>query len=377
LEGIDMGKKAPREPMDIQRDRLRALVRDLVDIYSPSGKEEAVLEYAEGYLKGHGLPVVRQAVDENRFNLLVLPENGDEAELFFVGHLDTVAAYDLDAYGFSEQGDAVSGLGTTDMKAGCAAMVEAFTVLAERAADMPPVGLALVVGEEEDSDGAKTLVRERGFPWAVVGEPTDLVPCLGHYGYLEVLLRTRGKRAHSSMPELGQNAIELMLRLLLKVTEYTASVPYGLVYNIRELSGFPVGFVVPDRCEAWVDLHLPPDSRVDVLKAELEQLVEAADESTPGLDAYVRFETTQSGYRISPKRPLVKKLREVYKKLALPWEPLDFRSHSDGNVLWAAGVDPIVLGPGRLEAAHAPEESVPFDQVAQAAQIYLNFALCL
>jgi hypothetical protein len=58
--------------------------------------------------------------------------------------------------------------------------------------------------------------------------------------------------------------------------------------------------------------------QVDLLKAELEQLVEEADESNPGLDAYIRFESTQSGYRISPKRPLVKKLKEVYKKLSLP-----------------------------------------------------------
>ncbi|MCX5994582.1 MAG: M20/M25/M40 family metallo-hydrolase, partial [Chloroflexi bacterium] len=348
--------------MDVQPERLKNLLRALVDIYSPSGKEEGIVEYVEDYLKNKGLDVIRQKVDENRFNLVVLPENEEEVDLCFVGHLDTVTAHDLDNYGFSEEGDTVSGLGTADMKAGCAAMVEAFTVLAERGGVLPPVGLALVVGEEEESDGAKTLMREYSFPWAVVGEPTDMVPCLGHYGYLEVLLRTKGKRAHSSMPELGQNAIETMLKLLLKVTEYITSLPKGVVYNIRQLSGFPGGFVVPDTCEAWLDLHLQPDSRVDVLKAELEQLVEAVDESTFGLDAYIRFESTQSGYRISPKRPLVKKLKEVYKKLSLPWEPQDFRSHSDGNVLWAAGVDPIILGPGRLETAHTAEESVDFSQ---------------
>jgi acetylornithine deacetylase/succinyl-diaminopimelate desuccinylase-like protein len=36
-----------------------------------------------------------------------------------------------------------------------------------------------------------------------------------------------------------------------------------------------------------------------------------------------------------------------------------------------------VLGPGRLEAAHTPEESVPFQQVVQAAQLYLNLALAI
>jgi acetylornithine deacetylase len=360
---------------DVQPERLKNLLKALVDIYSPSGKEEEIIEYVEGYLKDHGLPVIKQGVDENRFNLVVLPENKDELDVCFMGHLDTVTAHDLEGYGFSEEEDSVFGLGTADMKAGCAAMIEAFTVLAERGGALPPVCLALVVGEEEESDGAKTLVREYTFPWAVVGEPTGMVPCLGHYGYLEVLLRTRGKKAHSSLPELGQNAIETMLKLLLKVTEYITSVPKGVVYNIRQLSGFPGGFVVPDTCEAWLDLHLPPDSRVDVLKAELEQLVEEVDEGNQSLDTYIRFESTQSGYRISPKRPLVKKLKEVYKKLSLPWEPQDFRSHSDGNVLWASGVDPVILGPGRLETAHTPEESVDFRQVIQAAQLYLNFAL--
>jgi acetylornithine deacetylase len=365
------------ESKDVQPERLKNLLQEVMDIYSPTGKEEEVLEYVEEYLKNHGLVTVRQEVDENRFNLMVFLEDRDEVDLCFVGHVDTVTAYDLEDYAFHEEGDTVFGLGAADMKAGCAAMIEAFTVLADKGDTFPPVGLALVVGEEEDSDGAKALAREYSFPWAVVGEPTNLVPCLGHYGYLEVLLRTRGKRAHSAMPELGQNAIEAMLRLLLQVTVYTTSTPHGLVYNIRELSGFPGGFVVPDICEAWLDLHLPPDSRIDVLKAELEQLVEAAGESIPGLDAYIRFEETYSGYRISQERPSVKKLKEVYTKMSFSWKPQDFRSHSDGNVLWTTGADPIILGPGRLEAAHTPEESVSFRQVVQAAQLYLNFALSL
>ncbi|HAV10300.1 MAG TPA: peptidase M20 [Dehalococcoidia bacterium] len=362
---------------DIQPNRLKKLLQEITDIYSPSGKEEEVLEFIETYFQSIGLKSVRQPVSENRYNLVVLPEKEDEVDVCFIGHVDTVTAFDLEDYGFYEEGDTVSGLGIADMKAGCAAMIEAFTVLASEGRIPSSVGLALVVGEEEESDGAKTLIREYSFPWAIVAEPTNMLPCLGHYGYLEVLLRTRGKRAHSSMPEYGQNAIESMLKLLLKMSEYAGSVKNGLVYNVRELSGFPGGFVVPDTCEAWLDLHLPPDSRMDGLKADLEQLVEQAAEKIAGLDAYIRFVSTHSGYRISQDRPLVKKLRDVFRTLPLSWEPLDFRSHSDGNVLWGAGVDSIILGPGRLETAHTPEESVVFQQVEQAAKLYLDFARSL
>jgi acetylornithine deacetylase len=365
------------ESMKIQPERLKELFKNLVNIYSPPGKEEEIIEYSETYLKRQGLAVIKQQVDDSRFNVVVLPEGNEEIDLCFVGHLDTIIAHDLDDYGFYEDEDIIYGLGTADMKAGCAAMMEAFTVLAETGSPFPSVGLALVVGEEENGYGAKTLVREYNFPWAIVGEPTNMIPCLGHYAYLEVLLRTRGKRAHSSMPELGRNAIESMLKLLLKVTEYTQTATNGMVYNIRELSGFPGGFVVPDTCEAWLDIHLPPNSRIDTLKSELEQLVEKAGETIPNLNAYLRFEDTYAGYHIAEDRLLIKKLKELYKKISLPWEPLDFRSHSDGNVLWAAGVDPIILGPGRLEEAHNPEESVHFSQAVQAAQLYLDFAVSL
>ena len=117
----------PNISTDVQPERLKNLLKALVDIYSPSGKEEGIVEYVESYLKNNGLDVIRQKVDENRFNLVVLPKNEEEVDLCFVGHLDTVTAHDLENYGFSEEGDTVSGLGTADMKAGCAAMIEAFT----------------------------------------------------------------------------------------------------------------------------------------------------------------------------------------------------------------------------------------------------------
>ena len=363
--------------MDIKPKRLKNLLLDLVDIYSPSGKEEEIVEFTEAYLKKHNLPVRRQEVDEDRHNLIVFPHGKDEVELCFVGHLDTVTAHDLDDFGPHERNDTISGLGTTDMKAGCAAMIEAFINIACGKKVPSTIGLALVVGEEEDSSGAKALMEGYSFPWAVIGEPTSLVPCLGHYGYLEVMLRTEGKRAHSSMPELGHNAIEYMLKLLLQITEYAAAAPHGLVYNIRELSGFPGGFVVPDACEAWLDLHLPPNAKIDVLKSELEALVKSAGNRVKGLNSRLKFEETYAGYRIAEERPLIGKLKETFRKMSLPWEPQDFRSHSDGSALWAAGVDPIVLGPGRLEAAHTPEESVSFEQVVQAARLYLHLAQSL
>ena len=358
----------------INPERLRSLLEQMVNIYSPSGKEEEVIAFVADHLRSQGVHVTLQSVDEQRSNLVATPEGLDQIELCLVGHVDTVAAYDLDDYGFEMTGDEVRGLGTVDMKSGCAAMVEAFTVLCNSAGRTPPVALALVVDEEEDSAGARELVDEYHFPWAIVGEPTELAPCLGHYGYLEVFLRARGKRAHSALPEVGQNAIEAMLRLLLHVTDFAASEGSRLVYNIRELAGLPSGFVVPDLCEAWLDFHLPPDMRMDSLKADLENIVAPDALGMSALDLYMRFEDTYAGYEISPERAFVKRLRKVYESMSRDWSPQLFRSHSDGNVLWAAGIDPIVLGPGRLDLAHSQDEGISLSEVIQAAELYLNIA---
>ena len=77
------------------------------------------------------------------------------------------------------------------------------------------MGLLLVVGEEENGDGSARFLESCKAPWAVIGEPTNLTACFAHYGYLEAGFVTHGVKSHSSLPELGHNAVESMLRVLL------------------------------------------------------------------------------------------------------------------------------------------------------------------
>ncbi|MEW5722199.1 MAG: M20/M25/M40 family metallo-hydrolase, partial [Thermodesulfobacteriota bacterium] len=171
-----------RTPVDPKR--LRHLLRRLLSIYSPSGKEEELIDYLAGYLKRRGLPAARQEVAEGRANLIAAPGAAEPA-MAFIGHVDTVHAFDLEDYGPRGDDDTITALGAADMKGGCAAMVEAFLCLWTTSGGPGfPLALALLVGEEEDGDGAVRLVRDHHFPWAVLGEATDLRPCLSHYGYL-------------------------------------------------------------------------------------------------------------------------------------------------------------------------------------------------
>ena len=354
-------------------ERIKKLLARMIDIYSPSGKEEEILEYLYGYLKRHGLPARKQEVDEGRYNLVVVPEG--EVQLSLIGHLDTVIAYDLDHYGFDEEDDLISGLGAADMKGGCAAMIEAFIALWKRKGSPPPVALALVVGEEEDGDGARVLTESNlWFDWAVIGEPTGLIPCLSNYGYLEIQMTTKGKRIHASLANQGQNPIKAMLTLIMQIAGYIENEQPKLIYNIRDLFTSQAGFFVPEHCEAWVDMHMPPESPIGEIVAEIEEIFEKERKINPKLEGMVRFHTIDAGYELPEKGAILESLRNIYQKYSLPWKPGSFISHSDANRLWASGIRPILLGPGELEKAHSPEESVLFQDVLRAAEIYFAMA---
>jgi acetylornithine deacetylase len=358
--------------------RLHKLLLDLLDIYSPSGKEEDIQLYLEELLIRAGFAVERQEVTDERYNLRVTMGKG-EPQLYLVGHVDTVPAWDLEELGAQEEEGIIRGLGSADMKGGCAAMVEAWLALADALApgELPPVGLLMVVGEEENGDGSAAFLESCQPPWAIIGEPTGLAACFAHFGYLEAAFVTSGRRSHSSLPELGHNAVESMLRVLLHLGKHPLfdRQKSEIIYSIREMSSSRAGFVVPDRCEALIDLHLPPGREPVAIEEEIRRIIAGVGQYIPDLDLDIAFAFASSGYDLGTENRVARVLRETYSALGLRLRMDTFRSHSDGNLFSAAGTKPLILGPGSLESAHTSDEQVIFAEVSAAARIYAE--LCL
>lgn len=104
------------------------------------------------------------------------------------------------------------GRGASDMKAGVAAFVAA-ALEAAHGKQRPRCGLTLVItaGEETGCEGAFHLGRLGVLGEAellVVAEPTSNQPIVAHKGSLRVRVLATGRTAHSSMPELSDNAVE-------------------------------------------------------------------------------------------------------------------------------------------------------------------------
>ena len=148
----------------IDGDRLRQTLIEMVNVYSPSGKEEDIQLCIEALLENAGFEVTRQEVDEERYNLYSTMGAG-EPRLFLVGHVDTVPAWDLDEYCATEEWGVVRGLGTADMKGGCAAMLEAWFALAELPEDeRPSIGLLFVSVKKKTVMVARSFLRLLDLP---------------------------------------------------------------------------------------------------------------------------------------------------------------------------------------------------------------------
>jgi acetylornithine deacetylase len=168
------------------------LLTEAVEQYSPSFAEEPAMEVFAARLRESGISYLRQPVAEagapvgdHRANLII--ELGPQpSSLMWVGHVDTVPIIDEEEQRTHREGDILHGLGTADMKSGCAAMVEAVVAIVQSGVELKRgLTVALVVGEEEYGDGSEALLETRSAPLTVIGEPTGLLACVDHYGYYE------------------------------------------------------------------------------------------------------------------------------------------------------------------------------------------------
>ncbi len=292
--------------------------------------------------------------------------------MLFLEHIDTVPAYDIENYRLRDHKGNLRGLGTSDMKSGCAAMIEAFCSAALSGSLPPRAMLALVVGEEESGDGTQALLREYQFESALVAEPSGLQPCISHFGYVEMLLRTFGYRRHAAMSDRDTNAIRAMLRYLLQLEDRIEQYEENTVLNIRDISSSESGFAVPDRCSASIDIHVPPDVDTADYALDMRDFSQGTIEANGCTTYEIDFPTVASGYTLTENDSVHKLLQNVFSHMDREWDPAAFASHSDANLLFDAGCRPIILGPGELAKAHTRDESVEFSQVTDAAMIYLS-----
>jgi acetylornithine deacetylase len=238
------------------------------------------------------------------------------------------------------------GRGSCDAKGIAAAMLCAAENLA--AAGEERVDLLFVVGEEKGSDGARAANHLQATSrFLVNGEPTESKLASGAKGSLRVVVRTRGRAAHSAYAQLGVSAIEPMLALL--PTVHSLPLPTDPVLgqttvNIGTIRGGTEANIVPDLCEAELMFRLVGDVE-DVKRAVAGWAKGKAEIEWGSTIPAQRFHTVP-GFDVAPV------------------------AYTTDIPLLARWGTPLLFGPGSIHVAHTPDEHVDVGELRDAVGAY-------
>ena len=367
---------------------LTQVCRDLVRIntVNPPGDELAAAVYVSEYLAPYGFESELIAQGDGRATAIArLRGSGSVPALMLNGHVDVVPVglepWIYPPFAGTVADGKVWGRVAADMKGGVAAQLVAAKAVA--LAGLPLAGDLIVTataGEEVDMSGAKALVETAclgPLQAIIVAEPTHNRLGLAERGVFQPEFTTYGKTAHGSTPELGQNAITMMLELLRELREleipYTPHPVLGrFTTNIGTIHGGIKVNVVPDRCTAMVDMRTVPGQDHAALLAQLEGLLAALSERLPGFRATVRHTYDLPAVETPVDAPAVKRFSAaVLQATGKPVQLVTVRFATEGAIFVPAlAVPTLILGPGDPDLAHQPNENVEIARMAEAARIY-------
>ena len=363
-----------------------ALLQDLIRIPSvnPEGDpgcketgESLIASYVGDLLEELGASVTFQEALPGRPNVLArFPSSGDiqKHRLLFAPHLDTVSVsgMTIPPFGGEVYEGCVWGRGATDTKGSMAAMLWALYQARERIPHLPwEIWFAGLVDEETYQAGSRKLAAETRFDFVVVGEPTSMHVVHRTKGSLRLTLRTRGRAAHGSSPEVGENAIFKMLDVLHWVREVATPQLHQNVSPDLGSSSINVGIIqggvrhniVPDLCEAVLDIRTVLGQNVGALKESLHRIY-------PDLEIETRVAPP---LYTRPDHPLIQKLLTIGSQLSMGSQLATAPWFCDATSFSAAGIPAIAIGPGSIAQAHTTNEFLKISDLEQGGLFFESF----
>ncbi len=214
----------------LSADEKIQILRDIIEIQSVNDYEVEVAQYLKNLFDKYQInaQILKLENSETRANLVAEIGSGHPV-LGVSGHMDVVNVGDITTWQYEpfqlteDEDGRLHGRGTADMKAGLAALVISMIEIKEAGLlKKGTIRLLATAGEEIASEGAAQL-REQGYTddldALLIAEPSQNGMFYAHKGSMHFELTSRGKSAHSSMPELGINAITPVVNFIYHLNE--------------------------------------------------------------------------------------------------------------------------------------------------------------
>lgn len=357
------------------------------DTVSSKSNVEA-MEYLASHLDDRGFRVSLQHTEIGgvaKANLLAYAGPAEPDGLIVSGHVDTVPfeeqpGWTRDPLRLEVDDHRVYGRGTSDMKVFVAQCVDAAARL-DLASLRRPLVFVFTADEEIGCLGAARLLPhlpellgEIPLPrLAWIGEPTSYQVFHTHKGVVLFTVTVRGRGGHSSVPEQGVNAIAVAGKVIETIGRYQAELraqrsaafaalfpesPYTTV-NFGRITGGTAANMIAEECTVAVSYRPLPQTDPLAVYHEIGRRLSQLDGRDYGSSQHSATIVVGQPLVVPPllsprDTPLERVLFAVLNRETSGGAPFA----TDGCQFARGGIASLICGPGELEQAHQPDESI-------------------
>jgi len=346
------------------------LLTRMLNIYSPSGKEEHISLFLADEMKKLGFKVHRDQVGN------VIGEIGEGSPVVLLcGHMDTVEG----EIPIRVEDGKLYGRGSVDAKGPLAAMIVAASNFAE--GNFP--GKILVVGvvdEEGSGKGIQHFVEEGIQPdFAIFGEPSGLEKVVfGYKGILTVKVTVETPSGHSAAPWLFDNAIEKAMDFWKQINklhlreEKLKSRFYSITSCLTGIKGGNTSAsFIPSYCEILVQLRIPPQLTPEQVFEEVMRKIDRYKATNPKVTVTVETVDVAKAFEADRRSVIVRALAWGIRKTTLNYASFSRKTGTgDMNVLGNTLKIPVVTyGPGDSRLDHTPNEHIDIQEYLDSIEV--------
>jgi len=330
-----------------------SFLKDLLNIYSPSGEEKDISNYLCEKLNSLGFNTYCDEVG----NVIAKIGSG-KPDIILLGHIDTVKGF-IDV---KEIDGKIYGRGSVDAKG----PYSAFLCAVNEIKDILNKSVTIIgtIQEEERSKGARYIVDRYSPDYAVIGEPSGTSGItLGYKGNLEVEYSLKKEMVHYSGKDL--TAAENGIYFWNKIENFCTNHSKGKkIFDALIPSLISINSLNDDYTQGVVielDVRTPVDFDIERLKDWIT--------SNKG-EGEVKFIDFRPPVRSSKNNKLIRSfIKSIRKHGGEPVFKLKTGT-SDMNVVAEKWTCPIIAyGPGESSLDHTPNEHISIEEYLKAIEI--------
>ncbi|HRI69806.1 MAG TPA: M20/M25/M40 family metallo-hydrolase [Polyangium sp.] len=339
--------------------------------HNPGGDEPAICRTLERALRDRGadeVQIVQVPRDEpsEGTGAYVLARWG-EPRTIINAHVDTVPAnsgWTVDPWEGIVKNDRVVGLGAADTKGAIAATLTALD-------SVKPHNVGVLFSGDEERSG--TCIRHfLKSEWAqlvqhaIVCEPTGRSVGVKHRGCHAYVAEVEGRGGHSSGADHMPRPIVTMAKLAVSLDELAKrwldrgpDDMKGLCLNVAAIEGGVAFNVVPNQAALTFSVRPAPGFDSQTFEAEVLEHARRASEK-------VHMRAVLTLIPFANRNPL------PFRRLLghLPEREITVPFWTEAAAFSQAGIDAVVVGPGDIAQAHAPDEFVTRSDLEWAVGVF-------